>query len=48
MLRNRTVRSLVISTIAKYAEFDRFTSKLGFVAMPRSDYKRMIEAVDGW
>ena len=43
---NRTVSALVVSILAKYAEWDRYTQKFGFVTVPRSNYKRMIEAMD--
>jgi uncharacterized protein (DUF1778 family) len=43
---NRTVSALVVSVLTKYAEWDRFTRKFGFVTIPRSNYKRMIEAMD--
>jgi hypothetical protein len=43
---NRTVSALVVSILTKYAEWDRFTQKFGFVTVPRSTYKRMIEAMD--
>jgi hypothetical protein len=43
---NRTVSALVVSILTKYAEWDRYTQKFGFVTIPRSTYKRMIEAMD--
>ena len=43
---NRTVSALVVSILTKYAEWDRFTQKFGFVTVPRSTYKRMIETMD--
>ncbi len=43
---NRTVSALVVSILTKYAEWDRFTQKFGFVTVPRSIYKRMIETMD--
>jgi hypothetical protein len=43
---NRTVSALVVSILTRYAEWDRFTEKFGFVAVPRTNYKRMIEAMD--
>ena len=43
---NRTVSALVVSILTKYAEWDRYTQKFGFVTVPRSTYKRMIEAMD--
>jgi hypothetical protein len=43
---NRTVSALVVSILTKYSEWDRFTRKFGFVTIPRSNYKRMIEAMD--
>jgi hypothetical protein len=43
---NRTVSALVVSILTKYAEWDRYTQKFGFVTVPRSNYKRMIEAMD--
>jgi hypothetical protein len=43
---NRTVSALVVSILTKYAEWDRFTRKFGFVTIPRNNYKRMIEAMD--
>jgi hypothetical protein len=43
---NRTVSALVVSILTKYAEWDRFTEKFGFVSIPRTNYKRMIEAMD--
>ena len=43
---NRTVSALVVSILTRYAEWDRFTQKFGFVAVPRTSYKRMIEAMD--
>ncbi len=43
---NRTVSALVVSILTRYAEWDRFTQKFGFVAIPRTNYKRMIEAMD--
>ena len=43
---NRTVSALVVSILTKFAEFDRFANKFGFVTVPRSNYYRMIEAMD--
>ena len=43
---NRTVSALVVSVLTKYAEWDRYTQKFGFVTVPRSTYKRMIEKMD--
>jgi hypothetical protein len=43
---NRTVSALVVSILNKYAEWDRFTQKFGFVSIPRVNYKRMIDAMD--
>ena len=43
---NRTVSALVVSILTKYGEWDRFTQKFGFVTVPRSMYKRMIETMD--
>jgi len=43
---NRTVSALVVSILTRYAEWDRFAQKFGFVAIPRTNYKRMIEAMD--
>jgi len=43
---NRTVSALVVSILTKYAEWDRYTQKFGFVTVPRSTYKRMIETMD--
>ena len=43
---NRTVSALVVSILTKYAEWDRYTQKFGFVTVPRSNYKHMIEAMD--
>ncbi len=43
---NRTVSALVVSILTKYAEWDRFTQKFGFVTIPRVNYKRMIDAMD--
>ena len=43
---NRTVSALVVSILTKYAEWDRFTQKFGFVTVPRSNYKHMVEAMD--
>ena len=42
----RTVSALVLSILTKYAEWDRYTEKFGFVTVPRSTYKRMIETMD--
>jgi hypothetical protein len=44
--QNRTVSALVVSILAKYAEWDRFTQKFGFVTIPRVNYKRLIDALD--
>jgi hypothetical protein len=43
---NRTVSALVVSILTKYAEWDRFTQKFGFVTVPRSNYKHMLETMD--
>jgi hypothetical protein len=43
---NRTVSALVVSILTKYAEWDRFTQKFGFVRIPRVNYKRMIDVMD--
>lgn len=43
---NRTVSALVVSILTKYAEWDRFTQKFGFVSIPRVNYKHMIDAMD--
>jgi len=43
---NRTVSALVVSILTKYAEWDRYTQKFGFVTVPRSNYKHMIETMD--
>jgi hypothetical protein len=44
--QNRTVSALAVSILTKYAEWDRYTQKFGFVTVPRSNYKHMIEAMD--
>ena len=44
--QNRTVSALVVSILTKYGEWDRFTQKFGFVAIPRINYKRLIDALD--
>jgi len=43
---NRTVSALVVSILTRYAEWDRYTQKFGFVTVPRSTFKRMIETMD--
>jgi len=43
---NRTVSALVVSVLTRYAEWDRFTRKFGFVTIPRHNYERMMEAMD--
>jgi hypothetical protein len=43
---NRTVSALVVSILTKYAEWDRFTQKFGFVSIPRTNYKHMVDALD--
>ncbi len=43
---NRTVSALVVSILTKYAEWDRFTRKFGFVTIPRDNYERMLDAMD--
>lgn len=43
---NRTVSALVVSILSKYAEWDRYTQKFGFVTVPRSNYKHLIETMD--
>ena len=43
---NRTVSALVVSILTKYAEWDRFTQKFGFVSIPRANYKNIIDAMD--
>jgi len=43
---NRTVSALVVSILTKYAEWDRYTQKFGFVTVPRANFKRMIETMD--
>jgi hypothetical protein len=43
---NRTVSALVVSILTKYAEWDRYTQKFGFVSVPRSNYKHMVETMD--
>ena len=43
---NRTVSALVVSILTKYAEWDRFAHKFGFVTIPRINYKRAIEVMN--
>ena len=43
---DRTVSALVVSILTKYADWDRFTRKFGFVTIPRTNFKQMIEAMD--
>jgi len=42
---NRTVSALVVSILTKYAEWDRYTQKFGFVTVPRCMYKAMVETM---
>jgi hypothetical protein len=42
---NRTVSALVVSILTKYAEWDRFAHKFGFVTIPRVNYKRVIDVM---
>ena len=44
--QNRTASALVVSILTKYAEWDRYTQKFGFVTVPRANYKHMVEAMD--
>jgi hypothetical protein len=41
-----SVGTLLSSLLTKYAEWDRFTEKYGFVSMPREFLKLMLETVD--
>lgn len=43
---NQTVSALLMSILTKYAEFDRFAQKFGFVTVPRSNYARTLDAMD--
>jgi hypothetical protein len=45
-LKKISVGTLLSSLLTKYAEWDRFTEKYGFVSMPREFLKLMLEAVD--
>ena len=44
--KKMNVGSLLSSILSKYAEWDRFTEKYGFVSMPREFLKLMLAIVD--
>lgn len=45
-IRKVNVGTLLSSLVTKYAEWDRFTEKYGFVSMPREAMKLIIDLVD--
>jgi hypothetical protein len=41
-----SVNSLVTSLITKYAEWDRYTEKIGFISLPREVIKLVFDSID--
>jgi hypothetical protein len=41
-----STNSLVTSIITRYAEWDRYTEKIGFISLPREVLKLMIDSID--
>ena len=41
-----STNSLVNSKLTKYAEWDRYTEKVGFISLPRDGFKLIINSVD--
>lgn len=41
-----TVNALISSILTKYAEWDRYADRFGFVAIPRDGFRTLIDAVD--
>ena len=40
------MNALISSILTKYAEWDRYADRFGFVAVPRDGYRAIIDAVD--
>ncbi len=43
----RTVNALISSILTKYAEWDRYADRFGFVTVPRNGFRTLFAAVDG-
>jgi hypothetical protein len=41
-----STNSLISSILTKYAEWDRYTEKVGFISLPRDGFKLIINSVD--
>jgi hypothetical protein len=41
-----STNSLINSILTKYAEWDRYTEKVGFISLPRDGFKLIINSVD--
>src|SRR5215216_2604744 len=44
--RRSTANALISSILTKYAEWDRYTESFGFISLPRSGLKLIIESLD--
>jgi hypothetical protein len=41
-----SINSLVTSLITRYAEWDRYTDKIGFISLPREVIKLLFDSID--
>lgn len=41
-----STNSLISSILTKYAEWDRYTEKVGFISLPRDGFKLIISSMD--
>lgn len=41
-----SINSLVISLITRYAEWDRYTDKIGFISLPQEIIKSLFDSID--
>lgn len=44
--RRVSTNSLISSILTKYAEWDRYTEKIGFISLPRDGFKLIIKSMD--
>jgi hypothetical protein len=44
--KGSTANTLIASILAKYSEWDRYTESFGFISLPRSDLKMIMDSLD--
>src|SRR5215218_10840804 len=44
--KRSTANALISSILTKYAEWDRYTESFGFISLPRSDLKIIMQSLD--